>query len=140
MMPNPFKKQWESLKRGRPGHRFRNRYETAKKTRKSTDTGFKLSRFLRICAALVMAAIGVVLVFIPGPAILFFLVAGGLLAAESLTIARLLDWTELLFRSGVRRLMRFWERLQLAGKIAMTGLATCGAGGCGYLVYRWMAE
>src|SRR6185312_109830 len=99
-MTNPLKKQWQSLKRGKPGHRFRSRYDAGRKARKDAGFGFKLLRLLRLVIALAAVAIGIVLVFIPEPAILFFLLAGSLLAAESLTIARFLDWTEVKLRAG----------------------------------------
>jgi hypothetical protein len=126
------------LKRGRPGHRFSDRYQTGHKTRTQAGLGIKLLRLFRIVLAVLAIAVGVVLVFIPGPAILFFAVAGGLLAAESLAVARFLDRTELWLRSGWNRLRHFWDKLQLLGKIAVSGIATCAAGGCTYLAYRLM--
>ncbi len=90
-MINRLKQQWQSLKRGKPRHRFRTRYDAGRKAKKDAGFGFKLLRLMRFVVALAAAVIGVVLVFIPCPAILFFLLAGSLLAAESLTIARFLD-------------------------------------------------
>lgn len=138
-MTNPLKKQWPSLKRGKPGHRFKSRYDAGQKAKKDASFGFKLLRLLRIFIALAAVAVGVVLVFIPGPAVLFFLLAGSLLAAESLTIARFLDLTEVKLRAFWSGCQRLWRRLHLAGKIAITGLAAAGAGGCAYVAYRSVA-
>ena len=138
-MSNPFKKQWQSLKRGQPGRRFRARYDAGQKAKKDASPGFKFLRIARILVALASLAIGVILVFIPGPAILFFLLSGSLLAAESLTIANLLDWAEVKLRAVFSWLKRHWRKLHVAGKVAVTGLALTGAGGCAYAAYRLMA-
>ncbi|HEY4249169.1 MAG TPA: hypothetical protein VGM64_20260 [Lacunisphaera sp.] len=139
-MTNPLKQQWQSLKRGKPGHRFRARYDAGSRVKKDASFGFKLIRLLRFVIALAAAAVGVVLVFIPGPAILFFLLAGSLLAAESLTIARFLDWIEVKLRDLFEWCQRQWRRMHPAGKIAITGLAATGATGCVYAAYRLVAD
>ncbi len=138
-MINPLKKQWYSLVRGKPGRRFRSRYDAGKKAKNDASLGFKLFRLLRFVIALGAAAIGVILVFVPGPAVLFFLLAGSLLATESLSIARFLDWTEVKLRAVFGSARRQWHRLHLAGKIAITGLAATGASGCAYAAYRLVA-
>lgn len=139
-MTNPLKQRWQSLKQGKPGHRFRSRYDAGRKAKKNASFGFKLFRLLRLVIALAATVIGVILVFIPGPAILFFLLAGSLLAAESLTIARFLDWTEVKLRAIGGWGQGQWHRLHLAGKIAITGLAATGATGCAYVAYRLVAS
>jgi len=58
----------------------------------------------------VSLAIGVVLVFIPGPAILFFLIAGGLFAMQSLWVARALDWSELRIRAAISAIRKWRSR------------------------------
>ena len=49
-------------------------------------------------AAIACFAVGVVLVLIPGPAILFFAFGAALLAVQSFWVARMLDATELQIR------------------------------------------
>lgn len=139
-MINLVKQQWQSLKRGKSGHRFRSRYEAARKARKNVGFRVKLQRLVRLVIALAATVIGVVLVFIPGPAILFFLLAGSLLAAEFLTIARFFDWTEVKLRTGFAWGQRRWHRLHRAGKILLTGLAAFGTIGCAYVAYRLVAD
>jgi len=137
-MSNPLKKQWRSLKRGQPGRRFKARYDAGRNARKDASWGFKVFRLARIIMALALVAVGIVLMFIPGPAVLFFLLAGSLLAAESLMIANVLDWAELRMRAAFSWLKRHWIKLHLAGKMAVTGLAATAAGGCAYAAYRIM--
>lgn len=95
-------------------------------------------RVVRLMIAAVAFVIGVVLVFIPGPAIVFFVIAGSLLAAESLMLAKTLDHLEIWIRLALRWARRFWHRLSLVGKVVV-GLVTaaCGAGFT-YLSWRMM--
>lgn len=96
------KRRWTDLKRGTPGRRFQDRYRRAAEARARGG----LSRILRVSAAAVAIVIGVVLVFLPGPAVVFFFIAGALLASESLHVARALDWTEL----KLRAVWSWWKR------------------------------
>ena len=88
MTTSTFKQNFREVSRGRPGERFERYYERAKRDRKS---GARLDRIVRIGLSVVMFAIGVVLMFIPGPAILFFFFGGALLASESRFVARVMD-------------------------------------------------
>jgi hypothetical protein len=64
------------------------------------------------------SVVGVVLCFIPGPGIPFLFVGGGLLAMQSLTMARFLDKAELAARRAVATAHRTWARLSMAGKLS----------------------
>lgn len=102
------KRSLDQLKHDEPGRRFRNRYE---RTRRDGGPGF-WGRVGLYAMSLLCIAIGIVLVFIPGPAVLFFFIAGGLLAAESRVIARWMDTLELLARGVWNALRRRWHRLR----------------------------
>ncbi|PTY06239.1 hypothetical protein DB347_12390 [Opitutaceae bacterium EW11] len=95
------KRSWAELKQSEPGRRFQDRYRRGKTSR--AQSGWR--RVLRLGLAIVCLGIGVVLVFIPGPAFVFFIVAGGLLASESLRVARFMDWCETKIRT-------LWARLR----------------------------
>ncbi len=76
--------------------------------------------------------------FIPGPAILFFAIAGGLLAAESRQVARILDWTEVQIRKVAVYLRARWIKLSLGGKIIVgLGIAAVSVAGL-FFSYRLM--
>jgi len=109
--------------RGRPGHRFQDRYERAKKKQGSSN----YRRILNIGLALVLAAVGVVLVFIPGPAVVFFFLAGGLAASESRHVARGMDWLEVHLRAVVVWLRRRWSRIPRGGRAALIGAGACAS-------------
>lgn len=101
------KRSLEQLKHDKPGRRFRNRCE---RMRREGGPGF-WGRIGLYVAALLCIAIGIVLVFIPGPAVLFFFLAGGLLATESPVMARWMDTLELLARKIWGAIRRRWRRL-----------------------------
>lgn len=67
-------------------------------------------RILRCGLAFVAVVIGVILVFVPGPAVLFFALAGALLAPESRRLAAGLDWTELKLSAGLKWAKRTWAK------------------------------
>jgi hypothetical protein len=123
-MSGAFKRQWQGLLRAPPGRRFQNRHANARKMRAETPLWW---RALRMVFALVIVAVGMVFVFIPGPAILFFAIAGALLATESRPIACGLDWTELRLRAVWIWGRRHWRTLGLVGRTAVTVLALVGS-------------
>lgn len=84
------KQDLKKMKRDRSGERFKNEH---KRVRHHGAQGGWV-RFIFFGLAIVSAAIGVVLVFIPGPAIVFFVLSGALLASQSWTMACLLDRAE----------------------------------------------
>jgi hypothetical protein len=127
------KRQWHGLQRSQPGHRFQNRYASARRHRDQVPTW---QRLLQLGASLVLLAAGVVFVFIPGPAILFFALAGAMLASESRTVARALDWTELRIRSGWHRAARFWSGLGVGGRVALLSLLAALVGAAGFVAWR----
>lgn len=59
---------------------------------------------LLVVGALASTALGIVLVFIPGPAFVFFGLGAAMLATQSAHVARLLDRIEVGARSLMRRL------------------------------------
>ncbi len=114
--------QGRILPTGKPGRRFRDRYHRQQRSGQSHGPG---PRVARIILAVLAAAIGVVLIFIPGPAVVFFLFAGALLATDWLPVARLLDWGETHARRIGTRVRRLWEKLSWAGRVAVVA---AGAG------------
>ncbi len=127
--------QWKESLRGTPGHRFRDRYHQHQRSRNGRNW---LRRLVRFVLAAVAFAIGVVLAFIPGPAILFFLIAGGLLATDWLWVARLLDWGEVKLRHAWQGARRVWQRLPVAGRFALLAAAAGLSAASTYGVYRLM--
>ncbi len=126
---------WKSLKQGRPGHRFQAHYAESQRQERGRGT---CGRLALIAAAVVCFAIGVVLVFIPGPAFVFFFLGGGLLASESKFVARIMDWSEVKGRKLAHWGAATWRRL---GPIARAGVlvAAAAAGAAAtFVTFRWI--
>ncbi len=127
-----FKQQWSALKRSRPGHRFQDRHERIKNSSEHNGIG---ARLVRLIVAAVSFVIGVVLVFIPGPAVVFFFISAGLLASESLRLARGLDVGEVWTRKAWKWSRRTFLKLPLGGKIAVGCAGSLMAGAGVWLAY-----
>jgi hypothetical protein len=92
------RESWEGLKAQAPGERF----EWFHQRQSTKGLGAKV---LYVVLAVVFFGVGVVLAFIPGPAVLFFALSAALVGAQSLWVARLLDRGEVKGR-------RAWESLR----------------------------
>jgi uncharacterized membrane protein YbaN (DUF454 family) len=129
-----FREHWEQLKQGRPGRRFQERYRRARTTGKKSGT---IRRIATIGAAAICLAIGVVLSVMPGPAILFFFLAGGLLATESKWIARFMDWLEVRIRSVVKWGKRHWDRWSTAERATAAAVAASVSAAAVYVMFQF---
>lgn len=139
-MGHSIKQRWQALTAGKPGRRFEHRYEAAREARRDGSWGHRLTRLLRLLVALAAFAVGLVLAFIPGPAIVFFLLAGSLLAAESRGLARLLDWTEVRLRALGRWGKAHWGRTPAWGRATLVTFVVCLGATSTYLSYRLMTN
>ena len=70
-MTMSFKPRWQARLHGRPGQRFQDRYAAARKSRADASWAQRGRRALHLLAALVAIIIAVLLMFIPGPAVVF---------------------------------------------------------------------
>jgi hypothetical protein len=84
---------WIEFKHWPAGERFTRFYESQRRVSSRWTTP------LIWLAALLALAVGVVLVFIPGPAVVFFAVSAALLASQSRWLAAHLDGAEVRLRS-----------------------------------------
>jgi hypothetical protein len=98
------------LKRAPPGERFQAFNERQQRRARGPIKALYLG------GALVSLAVGVVLVFIPGPAFVFFILAGALLAAQSRWVARRLDGLEVMGRKTTTRVRAWWRRTRGKGR------------------------
>jgi hypothetical protein len=91
-MIQDLRRHYEELKAGPPGKRFQElhrRRATRGKSRKP----------ILIAAAIALIAIGIALLVLPGPGLIFLVGGIGLIAQELLVVARALDALELRLRS-----------------------------------------
>ena len=131
------KRNWRSVRQGKPGHRFVDHYERSARTR---GRGGTLARVLGLSLAILALAIGVVLSVIPGPAIPFFLVAGALLASEFRFAARFMDGLELRLRAIFAWGLEHWKRLPGFARIVLAILSLAASAGSAWLLYRWLVD
>jgi hypothetical protein len=94
------RKLWHDLLASRAGKRFQH-FHAAHAAKRS---GW--ARALTISAALICVAVGVVLAFIPGPAVVFFALAVALASTQSHWLAQKCDRAELYLRAAWRKRLR----------------------------------
>ncbi len=132
-----FREHWRDIRRGRPGHRFQDRYKRAREQKRKTST---TQRIVFIVVGVLALAIGVLLFVFPGPAIPFFFLGGALLASESRIIARTMDWAEVklrvLFTWGRAR----WVRLPRAAQVTLVLVGVCCSVASAYFGYRLVRD
>jgi hypothetical protein len=119
----PAKERWQELKGSAPGERFKTAHANACRRRRTTPLWH---RVVQLGLAVVALVLGVIFAFIPGPAFVFFALAGALLATESRAVAGALDWWELGLRAFGRWAQRQWKRMGLLGRIAVTSTGAVG--------------
>lgn len=129
-----FREHWRALKRGRPGHRFQDHYECARREEPGCGVGRRIALMV---VAVICLAIALVLSVIPGPAIPFYILAGGLLATESRYVARGMDWAEVRARKLVAWAKRRWRRLSGTGRSVLIVMMACGSAATAYFGY-WL--
>jgi hypothetical protein len=139
------KREWGAFRSAKPGHRFQDRFDRNRSARASQSL---LRRLLQPAIAIVLILIGVVLtlisglaiVFIPGPAIVFYFAGACLLAGESRTLARALDWSELKSQKVLPWLQYRWEEASPDAKQAVILSFFFATVGAGYAAYRVILE
>jgi Putative transmembrane protein (PGPGW) len=92
IMIGELKQHYEELKAGPPGKRFQELH------RRRAARG-KRRKSLVIAAAIALIAIGIAMLVLPGPGLIFLVGGVGLIAQELLVVARALDALELQLRS-----------------------------------------
>lgn len=103
-MIETLKRNWSELSRDPPGRRFQNRHKRQDKR------GSGMSRTLKLTAAIVLIAAGIVLLVIPGPGSVLILVGAALLAEESKIVARFMDRVEVRVRQWIKAAHARWKR------------------------------
>jgi hypothetical protein len=93
-MRHTFKQQWKDLTRGKPGSRFRTRYEERSKRRRTL-----IAKVLYTTLGLALFLVGLVLLPAPGPGFLVLIPGAALLAEESRLVAKALDSAEVKVRA-----------------------------------------
>jgi uncharacterized protein (TIGR02611 family) len=98
------KDHWQDFKRGRPGHRFQERYR-----RRDRQGHGLFAKAVYLVSGFGLLVAGIILMPAPGPGFLVVFVGAGLIAKESHAAARVLDWIELRLWRLTRWARRTWQ-------------------------------
>jgi hypothetical protein len=127
-MLKTLKKNWCEFKLGKPGQRFQSRYRRKRGRIRNVILGWSV---MLMGAVLVVA--GLFFLPAPGPGALILLAGAGLMAQESLAVARLLDRSELRLRYVTASSGNTWTKSSAGRKalLAVAGLVILAALGYG---------
>jgi uncharacterized protein (TIGR02611 family) len=130
MVLKSLKSAWHRLKEADPGHRFQAEYEHHRETRRG-----RLGRVLSVGAGVLIVAVGIVGLPAPGPGFLVIALGGALLARESRSVARVMDWGEVRLRRLLHWALSRWKRAAPPAKALLVVVGLGLAGLAGYLAY-----
>jgi hypothetical protein len=99
------KHEWQDFLQSPPGRRFIDRYH-----RRRQQASSAYGRLISIAIGAVMLTAGLVMLFVPGPGIVSILLGLGVLAEQSQSVARALDWLDLRSRHIGKWLKGFWQQ------------------------------
>jgi hypothetical protein len=116
------KENWRELKGGEPGSRFVDHFE---RRQERSPSAWK--------RALLLA--GLFMMIAPGPGILGIFIGGGLIAQESRTAARVMDWLEVQVRKVTEPAKRAWDRASHPLRVALVAISLIIAAGVGIAAY-----
>jgi hypothetical protein len=120
--PFHLRDDWRELKHSRPGRRFQERFERARRLEPHCGLA---KRIATIVLAMLAVALGLFFAIFPGPALPFFFVGAALLATQSRTLARWFDVLEVRVREAFAWSRQRWRHLPLVARVAI-GLCALG--------------
>ena len=123
------KREWRLFKRDEPGMRFRNQ-------RRRMRNGSRSVMIAQVILGVLLVSGGVLLLFIPGPGLLFIVFGLALIAGLSRKLAGLMDRTEPKVRRWGHAAKQWWSQLPLIAKVGLGVVAGTGAGAFCYAMYR----
>jgi len=118
------KREWRLVIGDRPGYRFVNQFRRSQRDRSLTR------RAARLGVGLAAVAVGIVMLFTPGPGWLMVFFGLGMFASESYALSRFLDRAEVIGRAWGRRVRQRWRSASLATK-AVAAIALLSVVGLG---------
>jgi hypothetical protein len=132
-MLETIKRSWQRFKADQPGQRFQQQFK-----RRHEVARTPLQKALVVGGGVLLTGIGIFLFFLPGPGVLFVLLGAVLIAQQSVTVARGLDWTEIRLRKLLAQGFGAWRRFSAALKILLVGLAVVAAAAVGFGAFKFL--
>ena len=127
------KQEWRAFKRDQPGKRFRNQ-------RRRMRNGPRSLMIAQVVLGVILVAGGGVLLFVPGPGLLFIVFGLALIAGLSKRLAGLLDRLEPPVRRVAIAARDRWRALPMIAKVGLGAIAAVCVAAFAYGMYRlWFA-
>jgi len=127
------KQELRGLKKGRPGHRFRERCERNRGARKNKSL---FRRFVVPALGVLLLVAGLAFCVLPGPGLPLVALGGALLAQYSMAVAVAFDWLEVKLRYVFRRAKDWWCHASLVARNAAILAAALAMSAAGYGAYH----
>lgn len=125
------KESWRRLRAGTPGRRFQQQHSRRQESGRSP-----LKKALFVVVGLLLMAVGIFLLFVPGPGLVVLLLGALMVAQQSLLAARALDWAEVRALKLLDPSLRVWRRSSRALKILVVVFALVVAGAVGFGAFK----
>ena len=124
-----FKQTWRRLKAGNPGlqQEFRRRRGAGRS---------RIQKAILIVGGVLLMAAGFLLLFTPGPGLVFLFAGGFMIAQQSLVAARALDWSEIRLRKLLAWSLRAWRRSSTTLQVLVVVVAVVVLGAVGLGVFK----
>ena len=130
-MLQAIKEHWNDLKRGKPGKRFQDHYHHSHESR-----GHIGRKLLFLGGGALIVAAGIFFLPAPGPGFVIIFLGGGMMAQESETAAKVLDWSELRVRAVMKWALGVWNHASTPARAAIAFFGLVVAAGAGYAAYQ----
>lgn len=99
------RQSWRRFKAGLPGRRFQQQFRYYQRFRSGAAR-----KALIMAAGVLLALVGIFLLFVPGPGIIVLVVGAIAIAQQSSLAARKFDWIEIRLRKFLRHSLGLWSR------------------------------
>jgi hypothetical protein len=131
------RERWQEFNEGKPGKRFQQIHQRRGRRQGKTSVWRKWG-YIALASVLIFA--GLFFLAVPGPGLLILAPGLALLAAESLTVAKFLDWAELKTRPLYLWAKARWKK---AGRktrlLILLAMGACGLAAAA-LAYFWFVR
>jgi putative transmembrane protein PGPGW len=132
-MLEKIERTWQRFKADPPGTRFQQQFKRRREVARTP-----MQKALVLGSGVLLTGVGILLFFLPGPGVLFVMLGAVLIAQQSLTVARALDWTEIRLRKLLARSFGAWRHSSAPLKIFLVGLAVVGAAIVGFGAFKFL--
>lgn len=138
-MTATIRKHWHDFKTRPPGRRFQDIHRKARANKAVRKQG--ITKAAIIGGGVLLTLVGIFFLAVPGPGLLVIAIGLILIASESITMARFLDWLEVKVRALIDRLINFWRRSSTGQRVAVSclGVLVAGAAAAAAAALFWNA-